>query len=118
MTLDYTDRKDFMIEFLFSMLFIASANAHAVAGQLLNILAIDTVWQDRIFAKTRAAAATHSRVKVAPLVEQLDAMPLHAWESSLPSLDLCTQEVVRMSASFSNVRQNISNQAFPTPGTD
>lgn len=118
MLVDNTDRKEFMVEYFFSTVFISSANTHAVAAQLLNIMAIHTEWQDKIFAEVKAAAETHSRRKHASLVEQLDMMPLSAWETSFPSMDLCMKEVVRMWLSISAARRNIGKDPIPIPGSN
>jgi Cytochrome P450 len=118
MLLDNTDRKEFMVEFFFSTVFISSANTHAVAAQLLNIMAIHLDWQDKIYAEVKQAAETHSKRKHATLVEQLDMMPLSAWESSFPSLDLCMKEVVRMWLSISAARRNIGEDPIPIPGSN
>ena len=119
MLLDSQDRKEFMVEFFFSLVFISSANTHAVAAQLLQIMAIHPEWQERIYAEVKHAAETHSRRKhAATLVEQLDGLPLAAWETSFPSLDLCMREVVRMWLSISAARRNTGKAPIPIPGTD
>ena len=118
MLLDNSDRKEFMVEFLFSAVFISSANAQAVAPQLLNVLAIHNDWQEKIYAEVKQAAKTHSKGKHATLVEQLDMMPLSAWESGFPSLDLCLKEVLRMWLSISATRRNIGNDPIPIPGSN
>lgn len=81
-------------------------------------MAIHMDWQEKIYAEVKQAAETHSKRKHAALVEQLDTMPLSAWESSFPSLDLCMKEVVRIWLSISAARRNIDKDPTPIPGSN
>lgn len=86
---DNEDRKDLMVEFFLAILFVSTVNSHAVAGHLLNVMAIHPEWQDRIYNEIKATADAHATVKHLPLLDKLDRMPVSAWESASPSLDLC-----------------------------
>ncbi|GFF40034.1 hypothetical protein IFM58399_05788 [Aspergillus lentulus] len=116
--LDYNDNVDHIIEFFISLLFIAPANSRIIGGQMLNIMSIYRDWQEKVYADIKAAAAAHSPDKNAPLVDQLAFIPLHAWENSFPSIDLCLQETIRMWTSFSMARLNVSPNPIPIPGSD
>ncbi|KAE8385292.1 cytochrome P450 [Aspergillus alliaceus] len=115
--LDNFDSKEYMTNFFISILFIAVANAGVLAGVLLNIVAHRTDWQERIYNEIKVAAAAHSQTD-GPLVEQLASIPLEAWESSFPSIDLCFKEAIRMNTAFPMFRQNIGSTPIPIPGTN
>lgn len=117
---DSGDRKDYMLDFYVGGLFIITANARMLTGQMLHIMATRPDWQARVYAEVEAAAAKHSENKdpSATLVDKLDAMPLGAWETSFPSLQICYSEAIRMWVAFHMVRQNISRDPIPIPGTD
>jgi len=116
--LDNGDDMANITEFFASVMFISTTNAHVIAGQMLNIMAIHPEWQDKIFAEIKAAADAHSRAKHAPLVDRLSTMPLEAWETSFPVLELCLKECIRMWTSFSVTRLNTSPNAIPIPGSN
>jgi cytochrome P450 len=116
--IDNGDSKDYMINFFISMLFIAGANAGVLSGAMLNIVAHHPDWQEKIYGEIKAAAEAHSKNKDAPLVEQLDSIPLEAWESSFPSIALCYKEAVRMWVAFPMGRLNDTPNPIPIPGTD
>ena len=105
------------MEFLRVILFIVNANAGYLAGAMLNIMAHHVYWQDRVYGEIKAAAATYSRNKGAPLVDQLDSLPLDAWESSFPSVDLCLKEAMRMWVAFPMIRKNLTSEPIPIPRT-
>ncbi|KKA17947.1 Uncharacterized protein T310_8106 [Rasamsonia emersonii CBS 393.64] len=116
--IDNGDSKEYIINFLISILFISTANAGVLAGAMLNIMAHHPDWQEKIYGEIKAAAAAHSKNKDAPLVDQLDSIPLEAWDSSFPSLDLCFEEAIRMWVAFPMIRLNTAPDPIPIPGTD
>ncbi|RAH41256.1 cytochrome P450 [Aspergillus brunneoviolaceus CBS 621.78] len=117
--LDRGDPPEWMVAFFISTLFIASANAGYLSGAMLNILAHHPDWQARIYREIKTVAAAHApnNRRHAPLVDQLDAIPLDAWESFFPSIDLCFKEAIRMWVAFPMIRLNMAPHAVPIPGT-
>ena len=115
--IDNGDSKDNILRFLNSILFIATANAGYLTGAMLNIVAHHAYWQEKIYVEIKAAAAKHSKNKGAHLVDQLDSIPLDAWESSFPSLDLCYKEAIRMWVAFPMLRVNLASESIPIPRT-
>ncbi len=114
---DNGDSKENILQFLPSILFIASANAGYLAGAMLNVVAHHSHWQEKIYVEIKATAAKHSKNKGAPLVDQLDSIPLDAWESSFPSIDLCLKEAIRMWVAFPMLRVNLASESIPIPRT-
>lgn len=116
--IDMGDSKDNIIEFAISNLFIAGANAGHLTGAMLNIVAHYTEWQEKIYQEMKAVAQQYSKDKNATMLEQLDHIPLEAWETSFPSLDLCYKEAMRIWVAFPMGRFNDTPNAIPIPGTD
>ncbi|KAK2604246.1 hypothetical protein N8I77_007190 [Diaporthe amygdali] len=111
---------DWMVESFLTALFVAPANSSIMTAQMLNIMAIHTDWQAKIYGEIQAAAAAHStnKDKGASLLDKLDSMPLESWETSFPSIELCLREVIRMWTSFNMGRLNTSKEPVPIPGSD
>ncbi|KAJ5274865.1 hypothetical protein N7497_005473 [Penicillium chrysogenum] len=115
---DSGDSQEWMVNFFISILFIASANAGYLCGAMLNIVAHHPQWQARIYSEIKAVAEAHSKSSKAPLVDQLDSIPLDAWETFFPSIDLCFKEAIRMWVAFPMIRLNMASQSVAIPGTD
>ena len=115
---DNGDSKDYIIRFFINALFIGTANAGIMAGGMLNIMAHHIDWQEKIYSEIKAAADAYSTNKDAPLIDQLDSIPLEAWESAFPTIELCFKEQMRRHVAFNMIRQNISSSSIPIPGTD
>lgn len=112
------DRREWIVEYVTSIIFIASTNAGVVAGQMLNIMAIYPDWQEKIFQEIKATVEAHSKDKTAPLVDRLDHVPMEVWENGFPILYMCLKECMRMWVSFNASRLNTSTDPILIPGTD
>jgi cytochrome P450 len=112
------DNRDHIIEYFVSILFISTTNGHVIAGSLLNIMAIHPDWQEKIYQEIKAAVQTHAKFQEGTLAERLSALPLEAWESSFPTINMCLKESIRMWTSFSVTRLNTSSKPIPIPNTD
>lgn len=116
--IDSGDSKDYITNFMISMLFIAGANAGVISGSMLNIVAHHPDWQEKIYNEIKASSEAHCKNKEAPLVEQLDSLPLEAWEKMSASIDRCYTEAIRMWVAFPMGRFNDTPNAIPIPGTE
>ncbi|KAL8824279.1 MAG: hypothetical protein Q9191_005164 [Dirinaria sp. TL-2023a] len=116
--IDNGDSRGHIINYGIGMLFISGANAGILTGAMLNIVAHHADWQEKIYNEIKTMAANYSQNKNAPLVDQLDSIPLQAWESSFPSIELCYNEAIRMWVAFPLPRFNHSESSIPIPGTD
>ncbi|OCT49994.1 putative Cytochrome P450 oxidoreductase [Cladophialophora carrionii] len=112
------DNKEHIIEFFVSILFISTTNGHAIAGQLLNIMAIHPEWQEKIYQEIKAAVQAHGKFQEGTLAEKLRLLPLEAWETSFPTINMCLKETIRMWTSFTVTRLNTSSKPIPIPDTD
>jgi cytochrome P450 len=118
MLIDMGDSADYIKTFFISILFISVGNAGKLAGGLLNFMAQKPEWQEKIYREVKEAAAAHSPKKDLPLLDQLGLIPLEAWESSFPSIELCFRESIRMHVAFPMIRQNTSPRALLIPGSN
>ncbi|EJP67855.1 Cytochrome P450 CYP5282A1 [Beauveria bassiana ARSEF 2860] len=116
--IDNGDPEEFITEFCASATFITTTNAHIIFPQLINTMAVHPEWQEKVYREVYAVAKEHCTNKSLPLVEQLKYVPLKAWETSFPMLDLCIYEIIRVWTSFAVGRLNTSSEAILIPGSD
>ncbi|KAI7975243.1 hypothetical protein EIK77_003345 [Talaromyces pinophilus] len=116
--IDSGDKKDNIVNFFVSIIFIAPTNSRILMGQMLHNMASHPEWQEKVYAEIKAAAKAHAKNPNAPLVEQLDSLPLDVWETSFPTLDLCFKEAIRLWVVFSMMRKNIGSTPVELPGSN
>ncbi len=76
-------------------------------------LANDPYWLSKARAEIEAAGAKYSRDKSLPLTEQLSQLPLEAWESEFPVLELCLRDSIRLQLLGTALRKNVSGKDIP-----
>lgn len=118
--IDAGDSKDYITTFIVSMLFIAGANTGVISGSMLNLVAHHPDWQEKIYNEIKSKAASYSKSgnKNESLVNQLDSLPLEAWEQMSASIDLIYAETIRMWVAFPMGRFNDTPNPIPIPGSD
>ena len=116
--IDNGDSREFITEFCASGTFITTTNAHIIFPQMIETMAIHPNWQERCYQEIVAAAGRHSTNKSAPLVDRLNSIPLQAWESSFPNLELCLYEIIRVWTSFAVGRLNVTSEPIAIPNSD
>lgn len=89
--IDSGDKKDNIVDFFVGIIFIAPTNSRILMGQMLHNMA----WQEKVYAEIKAAAKAYAKNPDVLFVEQLDTLPLDAWEACFPTLDLCFKEAIR-----------------------
>lgn len=62
------------------------------------------------------AAAKHATDKTVSLSDQLATLPIEAWESEFPMLDLCLKETIRVQGQGVFQRRNVSGQDITIGG--
>jgi sterol 14-demethylase len=70
----------------------------------------DPVWSSNIQEEVKTFVSTHtssSSLSGDALIQALSEIPLTAWESQIPNLDLCIRETLRTSQPYTAVRKNI-----------
>jgi cytochrome P450 len=116
--IDNGDPEEFITEFCASGTFITTTNAHIIFPQMIETMAVHPEWQEKVYKEIVAAADLYSKDKDAPLVDRLASLPLKAWETSFPTLELCLYEIIRVWTSFAVGRLNVSPDPIPIPGSD
>lgn len=78
---------------------------------LLN-LGLNDHWREKVVSEVKALVANHSdTTSPDPLYKRLATIPLEAWESDLPSLDLVVRETIRViSSSGTMLRRNMDRE--------
>jgi cytochrome P450 len=95
-------------------LFAGLLNSGVNVAWVLVYLAKDPYWLSKAREEVKAAAARHSTDKNAPLIEQLSQLPVEAWESEFPILDMCLRDSIRLQLLGTAFRRNISGKDIPT----
>jgi sterol 14-demethylase len=112
--LDQGDRPYKIVEFIVGALFAGLLNSGINAAWVLCYLATSPEWLSRAREEIRSTASQHARDPTAPLRYQLDDVPLEAWESSFPIVNLCLKDSIRLNLLGTAFRKNISGRPLPT----
>jgi cytochrome P450 len=89
-------------------------NSGINAAWLLVYLANDPYWLSRCREEVYAVLAKHQTDSSLPIDKQLSCLPLEAWESEFPLIDMCLRESIRIQLLGTAFRKNISANAIPT----
>ena len=81
-------------------------------------LANDPYWLSKARAEVEAVAAKYSTDKKAPLIDQLSQLPIEAWESEFPVVDMCLRDSIRLQLLGTTFRKNIAGRDIPTGNGD
>ncbi|CCF32569.1 cytochrome P450 6A1 [Colletotrichum higginsianum] len=112
--LDQGDRTFRIIEFVVGALFAGLLNSGINAAWVACYLACSPEWLAKAQDEVRAAAAKYARDPSAPLRYQLDDVPLEAWESEFPVIDMCLRDSIRLNLLGTAFRKNTSGRPIPT----
>jgi cytochrome P450 len=111
--LDQGDRTFKIVEFIVGALFAGLLNSGINAAWHMCYLATSPEWHAKTQEEVRTVAAKYARDPNAPLRHQLDDVPLEAWESEFPVVDLCLRDSIRLSLLGTALRKNTSGRALP-----
>lgn len=112
--LDQGDRTYKIIEFMVGALYAGLLNSGINASWVLCYLATSPEWRAKAHDELRAVAAKYAQDPSAPLRYQLNDLPLEAWESEFPVVDLCLKDSIRLNTLGTGFRKNISGHPIPT----
>ncbi|CBY02103.1 similar to cytochrome P450 [Plenodomus lingam JN3] len=112
--LDQGDQTFKIVEFILGALFAGLLNSGINAAWVACYLATSPEWLHRVHNEIRTTAAKHARNPNAPLYNQLDDIPLDAWENEFPVIDLCLRDSIRLNLLGTALRRNISGKPIPT----
>jgi len=115
---DQGDRTFKIVEFIVGGLFAGLLNSGINAAWVICFLATSPEWLEKTREEVRTVASKYARDKNAPLRFQLDDVPLEAWESEFPVIDLCLRDSMRLNLLGTAMRRNISGRDIPTGNGD
>ncbi|KAL5115343.1 hypothetical protein ACEQ8H_006788 [Pleosporales sp. CAS-2024a] len=116
--LDQGDRTFKILEFIIGALFAGLLNSGINAAWVMCYLASSPEWLEKTREEVRNTAAKYARDPNAPLRHQLDHVPLEAWESEFPIIDLCLRDSIRLNLNGAALRMNTSGRPLPIPDTN
>ncbi|KAK4867193.1 hypothetical protein LT330_000703 [Penicillium expansum] len=107
------DEGDSTIRIFGCMLGLSLAGARAtgtIVTWLIMHISSDPTWSSNVQEEIKTFVSTHISSSVSlsgnGLVQALSEIPLAAWESQMPNLDLCIRETLRTSQPYTAVRKN------------
>ena len=77
-------------------------------------LATSPKWQAKVKDEVRSVAAKYTKDPKLALAKQLEAVPLEAWESEFPIIDMCLRDSMRLNLASNMFRLNDSGKQVPT----
>ncbi|KAJ5270744.1 hypothetical protein N7505_006502 [Penicillium chrysogenum] len=107
------DEGDGTIQIFGCMLGLSLAGARAtgtIVTWLIMQITSDPVWSSNVQEEVKTFISTHTSspsLSGDALIQALSEIPLTAWESQTPNLDLCIRETLRTSQPYTAVRKNI-----------
>ncbi|KAJ5756942.1 uncharacterized protein N7511_007124 [Penicillium nucicola] len=102
------------------MLGLSLAGARAMGTTvtwLIMYLASDPHWSAAIQNEIETLISAHAVSPSQTLTETLSSIPLQAWETQLPMLDLCIRETLRIAQPYTAVRKNVGPEFTVGPYT-
>lgn len=111
-TADQTD--NLRPQLIVGSLFAGQLNSGVNAAWILLFLATNPTWFSQTRTEVLTAANKHSPSTVdLPLRDRLPHIPLEAWESEFPLLDLCLKESIRLVSHGNGFRRNTTAHPIP-----
>jgi len=98
------------LQFVVGALFAGLLNSGINVAWVVVYLANSPEWLSKARAEVQAAATKYCKDQSLPLTEQLTQLPVEAWESEFPVLDLCLKDSIRLQLLGSALRKNISGK--------
>ncbi|KAG4435810.1 hypothetical protein IFR05_008702 [Cadophora sp. M221] len=114
--MDQGDDLGKMIGFIIGALFAGVVNSGINSGWLLCYLATNPHWMVEVRKEVENAATKYSTDKTASLSDRLATLPVEAWESEFPMLDLCLKETIRVQGQGVFQRRNVSGSDLTIGG--
>ncbi|KAJ5320610.1 hypothetical protein N7508_000893 [Penicillium antarcticum] len=102
------------------MLGLSLAGARAMGTTvtwLIMYLASDPHWSAAVQKEIETLISVHAASPSQILTETLSSIPLQAWETQTPTLDLCIRETLRIAQPYTAVRKNVGPELTVGPYT-
>jgi hypothetical protein len=110
----YSDTAE-QLQVMMGAIFTAQTNSNINVAWLLLYLTTSPYWKSKVYSEIEQVANKYSPRKELPLAGRLASLPLDAWESEFPILDLCSRDGLRLNTHGSSFRQNISGRDILLP---
>ncbi|KAF1972061.1 cytochrome P450 6A1 [Bimuria novae-zelandiae CBS 107.79] len=110
--IDQGDDMGHIVGFVVSGLLAGTINSGVNASWILIFLSLNPYWMTKVRDEVQAAIRTHATTTDpnATIVEKLASVPLEAWESDFPTIEVCLRECIRLTATGATFRRNTSGQ--------
>ena len=91
--------------------FAGQINSGINAAWVLCYLATSPHWLAEVRKEVEAVAEKYHPGSSAPLADRLTGLPLEAWETEFPIVDLCLRDSIRLQVQGTGMRRNISGHS-------
>jgi sterol 14-demethylase len=108
--LDQGDDMTNIISFIIGALFAGLLNSGIAGSWILCYLATHRDWLQQVREEVESVANRYCADTDMPLKERLMKLPIEAWETGFPIVDLCLKETIRLQLHGTMFRRNHSNQ--------
>ncbi|KAI9723793.1 MAG: hypothetical protein M1828_004043 [Chrysothrix sp. TS-e1954] len=115
--LDQGDDTANVISFVQGALFAGQLNSGINAAYVITCLARYPEWRQRCREELAQVAGRYAKDPSSPLLDQLEQVPLHVWESGFTINDLCLKESIRLQLLGSVLRRNVSGEDIEIPNS-
>ncbi|KAI0593285.1 cytochrome P450 6A1 [Biscogniauxia sp. FL1348] len=106
-----------IVAFVIGALYAGQLNSGINAAWLHLYLAQSPEWLARVRGEIDGVVARHRRSAAQSAADVLDTLPIDAWETEFPLIDLCLRESIRLSMPGAAFRKNISGHDIPIGST-
>lgn len=104
-----------IVSLVLGALFAGQINSGINAAWVLLYLANDPYWYSRALDEVKSVAEKYDTNTSKSLADRLESVPLEAWESELPLVDLCLRDTIRLQTRGCFFRKNVSDKAVRLP---
>ena len=104
--IDQGDDEDKIVRFIISVIYSGQVNTGLNAAYILCYLATNRLWMQRVYREIETVANKYDLDVTKSLWHKLESIPLVAWETEFPLLDLCLRESIRLSLHGAAFRWN------------
>lgn len=103
---------------IIGILFSGLLNTGVTSAWLLCYLAQNREWYNKVQVETDTFIGRYRRTTEESMLDILQRVPYHDWDTQLPALHVCLRETLRLNLSGPALRKNLSNEDVVIPGTN
>ncbi|KAF7560199.1 hypothetical protein G7046_g3949 [Stylonectria norvegica] len=108
--IDQGDDMGHIVGFVVSGLLAGTINSGVNASWILIFLSLNPQWLTKVRAEVETAIASSATTTDpnATMIDKLASLPLEAWETKFPTIEVCLRECIRLTATGATFRRNTS----------